>query len=58
MAEQSKQIAAFLRQAQGLQGPGMTSFESMAAQIAAVASFSGLAQPGLAPFYPGKFSLF
>lgn len=50
----NKQLtAAFLRQAQGL-GTNMTSFESMAAQLAAVASLHGI-QPGLAPFYPGKF---
>lgn len=60
--EQNKHIAAFLRQAQGLQQqqhqqPGMTSFESMAAQIAAVASLGGL-QQGLAPFYPGTASIF
>lgn len=48
--------AAFLRQAQGLAtGSNMTSFESMAAQLAAVASLHGL-QPGLAPFYPGENS--
>uniref|UniRef100_A0A336L5F0 CSON004114 protein n=1 Tax=Culicoides sonorensis TaxID=179676 RepID=A0A336L5F0_CULSO len=52
LEQANKQLtAAFLRQAQGL-GTNMTSFENMAAQLAAVASLHGL-QPGLAPFYPG-----
>ncbi|XP_063704448.1 mushroom body large-type Kenyon cell-specific protein 1 isoform X2 [Culicoides brevitarsis] len=56
LEQANKQLtAAFLRQAQGLaaaSGSNMTSFESMAAQLAAVASLHGM-QPGLAPFYPG-----
>lgn len=47
----NKNLTAALLRQQGLP-PNMTSFESMAAQLAAVASLHGL-QPGLSPFYPG-----
>lgn len=52
---QSQQLAALLRQVQGVPSSGMTSFDSMAAQIAAFTSLGSL-QPGLAPFYPGNLS--
>ncbi|XP_059610169.1 mushroom body large-type Kenyon cell-specific protein 1 [Phlebotomus argentipes] len=50
-AATQKSVAALLR---GSIPPNMTSLESMAAQLAAVASLQGLpTMPGLAQFYPG-----
>ncbi|XP_055680449.1 mushroom body large-type Kenyon cell-specific protein 1 isoform X2 [Lutzomyia longipalpis] len=50
-AATQKSVAALLR---GAIPPNMTSLESMAAQLAAVASLQGLpTMPGLAQFYPG-----
>uniref|UniRef100_A0A1L8DDD3 Putative mushroom body large-type kenyon cell-specific protein 1 n=1 Tax=Nyssomyia neivai TaxID=330878 RepID=A0A1L8DDD3_9DIPT len=50
-AATQKSVAALLR---GSIPPNMTSLESMAAQLAAVASLQGLpTMPGLANFYPG-----